>query len=211
MFVKDNHQKPAETYDPLRSVNVFTQFYEFGFDREEHLKSLGATVNTDGSSNHLPDYYCYQRSIKKNFYFYTFVYLLWSVAVGIFSAVVVRYTMHGMIDSSGATFDIMNGWLVLYYNVAISTYVMMAIDTRNYSPLTVFLYIVTFGMLFLVAFMTDVSGDFFYGQVQFTLVLKTGLFWLCLLPLVIIAISPRLIERHLEVLVKRPEFAMIKD
>ena len=164
-YVKDNDQRPEAKYDALRQVDTIGEILKFSFDREEHLRSIGASVNGDGSTNHLPDYYNYNREIKKSFLKYAIIYFIWSVAVGFYAVLHVRTAMHGVVNSSGETFDIMNGWLPLYYNIALTCYVMMILDTRNITPLTVLLYALTMGALPLVAWMADTSGDFYYGWV----------------------------------------------
>lgn len=120
-------------------------------------------MNNDGSTNNLTDYYRYTRdswipTLNKQFVFYT----VYGLAIGAMMYFFTYEGMSGPISRDGRTNDYWNAGVVIYFVNVVSHHIMIFAETRDLNLYTVPFYTISFGLLFLVAWMNDVFAASVY-------------------------------------------------
>ena len=87
---------------------------------------------------------------------------------------------------------------------------MIFAETRDYNVYNVPLYLLSFGMLFLVVWMNDVFPSSVYQGNQWSMILASPLTWLMIIMQCFILYAPRYIYKNVSHVVWHPEFIKIK-
>ena len=101
-YIRDSTQKESHTnhkYDPIK-----TQSLKLGniFNRDQWISKNGISVNSDGSTNNITDYFQYVRgSWLKNFKLLWLANILWSPVCGVVLYNIGFHAFSGIINEQG--------------------------------------------------------------------------------------------------------------
>lgn len=188
----------------------FFDYIDNIFDRKTKLSLKGVSVNSDGSTNNLPDYIHHSRTvISKSVIFYYVASLIWAYFCGFFCYTLQVNAMKFIIGSDGKTNDYWGiGTNMLFANI-ISHHLMILIETRHINILVVIWYAISFGTLFVNIWLNDTLVDEYY-MTQWSIMLCSPLFYLTLILEVFVIVLPRLMQLCLHHIVVYPEFAKVR-
>lgn len=134
-------------------------------ERDERLRELGVSVNADGSTNNLPEFYWYCRDTRsQSFFYYIMAYVTWAIIAGTFTFYSSIYCFGGIINEQGITNGYWNTMLPMVIVNVTAHHVLLIIETHNFTWFNTLFYLMSFGFLFLVAWACNNFLDSPYGM-----------------------------------------------
>ena len=180
-------------------------------EREERLRELGVSVNADGSTNNLPEFYWYSRDTRsQSFIHYIMCYVTWALVAGTFTFYSSVYCFGNIINEKGHTNGYWNTLLPMVIVNVIAHHVLIVIETHNFAWFNLVFYSVSMSFLLLVIWACNSFTTDAYGMNQFSEVMSTPLFWLTLIMQLTVTVAPRYLDKVHEAVFRHPEFTMVK-
>jgi hypothetical protein len=181
------------------------------FGRDEWIAKNGISVNEDGSTNNLTDYYRYCRDTWiKSLDVQFFAWTAWGFVCGAFVYYSTYFTMGGPISTAGQTNDYWNSGVVIYSTMVFCHHVMVFCETFHWNAYIVPAYLFSFGLFFLVINMNENFQKSVYQGNQWSMIFASPLTYLTVVMHTIFIYGPRYLIKTISHIVWYPEFTKIK-
>ena len=202
---------PSKDYDPLKGQQITLSNIGNIFDPDSYIKSMKIPMSSDGSIYNLGTYYMYCREniVGRPTTAYLLQYI-WGLISGFATYAFCFYCLSGIVDKDGNINSFYNAGSACYCNLVVVHHLQIAIETRNWTFLIVFIYIANFGLYILTVFLNDSYAGGQYYRNQFSELFGRPLTYFALLLSASISTLPRLAWICLDRAIWRPEFAKVK-
>lgn len=181
------------------------------FGRDDWIAKNGISVNSDGSTNNLADFFVYTRDswIKSMPKIYV-ANLIWGILCGVILYYITFYSCTGIISKQGYVNDYWNTGVVIFFTLIATHHVLVWTETRNHTAYTSAWYIGCIILFYLAISGSDKLVTSSYYKNQFSMVLGSPLTWLTIIIQTFILVMPRYLWRTFDGIVFHPEFTKIK-
>lgn len=189
-YTQDSEEEPPLSYDPTKPTPLLEYFTKYIGDPDAQIRARGITPNADGSTNLLPEYFDYCRS-KKAYITKILYYILQSVILGVLVFYINENVLDGIVNEQGLTMDFLNVFLCMMLIFCVVYHVFLFMETWNWTGCNSFWYLFSCAMPPLVVWMDDVTPGFDYSHCQFSIVLRSPVYWLNIIICTFIIAVPR--------------------
>jgi magnesium-transporting ATPase (P-type) len=179
-------------------------------DREAQLQARGIKANKDGSTNLMPEYFEHCRS-KKAFLTKIMTHVVLCFIFGVIVFYISQITLSGIVNAEGSTMDALNVFLNCMFVFTIAWHALLIMETWNWTGCTLFWFLFSAGMTPLTIWLEDSTPGSDYSHAQWTIVLRSPLYWLTMLLCAFIIAAPRYVQIVYQYVIGNPELTMIKD